>query len=385
MSEIEILPNEIPERLLGAHMPTTGGLHNALLSGKAIGCSAVQLFTGSPKRWHHPPIEAEQAALFQAALAETGIAFTVAHDSYLINLAALDEIAIEKSRTAFREELDRAEALGIPWVVTHMGAHLKAGIDPAIARLIESLRLILDETDALNYRVGIALETTAGQGTGLGATFDELQAVLQGVGAHPRLGVCLDTCHIFVAGYDFRTPETYRETWDEFDRTIGISNLKVIHANDAKKSLGSRVDRHDHLGDGEIGYDAFALLLSDPRLSHIPIIVETPDSETMHEVNLAKLKRLARGEKLQKELLTCTIEVQLFGHYSDFFGGEPFALTLPTGSAICDVALALEAQDARFTDLTQHCRFAQNDEYAALDDTILDGATVAVLPPMSGG
>ena len=385
MNEYENLNENAPERLLGAHMPTTGGLHHALLGGKAIGCSAVQLFTGSPKRWHHPPIAEEQAALFRAALEETGIAFTVAHDSYLINLAALDDAAIEKSRVAFREELDRAESLGIPWVVTHMGAHLKAGIDPAIQRLIESLKRILDQTDALNYKVGIALETTAGQGTGLGATFDELQTVLQGVGAHPRLGVCLDTCHIFVAGYDFRTRETYEKTWDEFDRKIGLSNLKVIHANDAKKPLGSRVDRHDHIGDGEIGFDAFALLLTDPRLCHIPVIVETPESETMHEVNLTKLKRLARGETLQKAPPVYEVIVQLFGHYSDYFGGEPLTLALPSGSSIREVALALEARDARLANLAAHCRFALNDEYVALDDLVSGGATVAVLPPMSGG
>ena len=385
MIEYEKWNENAPERLLGAHMPTTGGLHNALLGGKAIGCSAVQLFTGSPKRWHHPPIAEDQTILFRAALEETGIAFTVAHDSYLINLAALDDIAIEKSRTAFREELDRAESLHIPWVVTHMGAHLKAGIDPAIQRLIESLKLILDETDALHYKVGIALETTAGQGTGLGASFEELETVLQGVGPHPRLGVCLDTCHIFVAGYDFRTPETYEKTWEEFDRRIGLANLKVIHANDAKKPLGSRVDRHDHIGDGEIGFDAFALLLTDPRLSHVPIIVETPESETMHEVNLTKLKRLARGETLQRTPPNCEVTVQLFGHYSDYFGGESLALSLPVGSSIRDIAAALEQKDARLSNLTAHCRFALNDEYAALDDLITDGATVAVLPPMSGG
>ena len=385
MNEDKISAEPFSERLLGAHMPTVGGLHNGLIAGKAIGCSAVQLFTGSPKRWHHPPVTEEQAALFQAALAETGIRFTVAHDSYLINLAALDETAVAKSRAAFREELDRAEALGIPWVVTHMGSHLKAGIEPAIARLIESLKLILNETDHLRYKVGIALETTAGQGTGLGASFEELQAVLEGVGPNPRLGVCLDTCHIFAAGYDFRTPETYTETWNEFERKIGLHRLKVIHANDAKKPLGSRVDRHEHIGEGEIGYAAFTMLLTDPRLAHIPILVETPESETMHEVNLTKLKRLARGETLQKTEPICEITVQFYGHYSDYFGGEPLTLTLPADSTIRDVAAALAARDARLADLEKHCRFALNDEYAALDAPISDGATVAVMPPMSGG
>ena len=259
-----------PARLLGAHMPTTGGLHNSLLAGKAIGCTAVQLFTGSPKRWTHPPVPDEQVALFRETLAETGIAFTVAHDSYLINLAAQNADSLAKSRLAFRQELDRAEQLAIPWVVTHMGAHLKAGVAPAIATLIESLRLVLEDTDKLHYKAGIALETTAGQGTGLGANFEELQEVLQGVGANPRLGVCLDTCHIFVSGYDIRTPEAYRQTWEDFDRKIRLSNLKVIHVNDTKKPLGSRVDRHDHIGEGEIGYDAFAMLLTRSALAAYP-------------------------------------------------------------------------------------------------------------------
>lgn len=283
-------------RLLGAHMPTSGGLNKSLLMGKEIGCSVVQLFTGSPRQWSHPPIAETEIAAFQEAREQTGITFAVAHDSYLINLAAPSAETLERSRNAFRSELDRAESLGLRWVVTHMGAHLNEGEEAAVARLIESLQAVLEETDREGYRVGIALETTAGQGTGLGWRFEQLGTVLNGVGSHPRLGVCLDTCHIFVAGYDIRTKAAYEQTIAEFDRLIGLERLKLIHANDAKKPLGSRVDRHTHIGEGEIGEEAFARLVTDPRLLHIPVLVETPDSETMHAVNLARLQRLACEE-----------------------------------------------------------------------------------------
>ncbi len=262
-----------PERPLGAHMPTAGGLHKSLTAGQLIGCTAVQLFTGSPRQWSHAPLEAETIAAFHRVRAETDIAFTVAHDSYLINLAAPAADVLERSRDAFRGELDRAELLGIPWVVTHMGAHLNAGEEAAVARLVESLKRILEETDRLGYTVGIALETTAGQGTGLGWRFEQIGEVLRGVGEHPRLGVCLDTCHIFVAGYDLRDDAAYAQTWSDFDAQIGIKNLKVIHANDAKKPLGSRVDRHEHIGGGEIGAAAFERLMTDPALAHVPIII----------------------------------------------------------------------------------------------------------------
>ncbi len=280
----------LSRRPIGAHMPTAGGLQTSLIGGKAIGCTAVQLFTSSPKQWASPALKPEVVEAFLAAKEQTGIETTVAHDSYLINLAAPSEEVLEKSRKAFRGELDRAEQIGLSWVVTHMGAHLGQGVESAISRLIQSLTQILAETDSLGYRVGIALETTAGQGTGLGANFEELASVLNGVGPHPRLGVCLDTCHIFVAGYDFRTPETYAETWAKFDAVIGLPRLKIVHVNDAKKPLGSRVDRHEHLGEGEIGEEAFRLLINDPRLFEVPFIVETPDSDEMHRVNVERLR-----------------------------------------------------------------------------------------------
>ncbi len=296
MSDTLVKTDPAP-RLIGAHMPTSGGLHNALTSGKAIGCTAVQLFTKSPKQWFASPPLPEAIEKFRAVRAETGIEFVCAHDSYLINLAAPDPDVMEKSLRAFATELENADALGLSWVVTHMGAHLKQGEDAAYARLIESIKTILDATDTAGYHVGIAMETTAGQGTGLGWQFEQIAHVLQEVGGHPRLGVCLDTCHIFVAGYDLCEPEAYEATITQFDKTIGLNNLKIIHANDAKKPLGSRVDRHEHIGDGEIGAGAFTRLINDPRLTHLPFIVETPESEEMHAVNVQRLREMA-GERV---------------------------------------------------------------------------------------
>jgi deoxyribonuclease-4 len=368
------------DRLLGAHMPTAGGLYKALISGKAIGCTAVQLFTSSPRQWNAPPLKESDIAAFRKAREETGIQLAVAHDSYLINLAAPSEEVLLRSQGAFRAELDRAEQLNLSWLVTHMGAHLDQGEDAAFDRLIASLKHVLDATDGLGYTVGIALETTAGQGTGLGWTFEQLGRVIEGVGHHPRLGVCLDTCHIFVAGYDIRTEETYEATLAAFDKHIGLDRLKVIHANDAKKPLGSRVDRHEHIGQGEIGKEAFARLVTDPRLRCIPVIIETPDSDTMHPVNLSLLQRMVTG---QADLLTIT--VHLFGHYSELCGGEPVELTVTTGATVRDVALLLAERDERLARSVDHCRFAVDEEYAALDTMVTDGCIVAALPPMSGG
>ena len=367
-------------RLLGAHMSTAGGLEKSLLSGKAIGCSVVQLFTSSPRQWHAAPLSEAEIAAFKAAREATGISFVVAHDSYLINLGAPSQEVLERSQQAFRAELDRAEQLGLQWVVTHAGAHLNQGEAEAELRLAESLRKILAETDAAGYRVGIALETTAGQGTGLGWRFEQLGRVIREAGGHTRLGVCLDTCHVFAAGYDLRDAESYDRSFAEFDTRVGLERLKVIHANDSKKPLGSRVDRHEHIGRGEIGMEAFARLVTDPRLLHVPILIETPELETMHKVNLARLKRFALGAPVQMK-----ITVYFFGHYSDYFGGEPLTVQLEDGASVQDLALALAQQDSRLASLERSCRFAVEEEYATLNTPLFHGATVAVLPPMSGG
>jgi deoxyribonuclease-4 len=361
-------------------MPTAGGLHHSLLAGHKIGCTVVQLFSGSPRQWHHPPLSTAAIDAFLAAREETGIRSTVAHDSYLINLAAPDPFVLERSQHAFRGELERAHLLGIPWVVTHMGAHLDQGEAEAVARLIENLKRILDETDQDGITAGVALETTAGQGTGLGWRFEQLGEILQGVGEHPRLGVCLDTCHVFAAGYDLRSPEVYAATLDAFDSTVGLDHLKVIHANDSKKPLGSRLDRHEHIGQGEIGIEAFGRLVTDPRLLRVPIVIETPESETMHAVNLKRLQQLAAGAEASMR-----ISVQFFGHYTDLVGGETLEVTLPVGASVLDLTVALAEHNPRLSGLASHCRFALDDEYTTLDAVVHAGCTVVVLPPMSGG
>lgn len=277
-------------RLLGAHMPTTGGLYRAITSGHEIGCTAVQLFTASPRQWRARPLSDEDISAFARAREETGIDTVISHDSYLINLAAPGEDILQRSREAFLEEMQRAEALNIPWVVTHMGSYLDSSEEEGLAVLGESVHLLLQQTEGM--RVGIALETTAGQGTNLGYRFEHLARIIDMAGGSDRVGVCFDTCHVFVAGYDIRTPETLSATLDEFDRVIGLERLKVIHVNDAKKSLGSRVDRHEHIGEGELGLETFRILLHEPRLAHVPVILETPDPEKMHPVNLQRLKEL---------------------------------------------------------------------------------------------
>ncbi len=275
-------------------MPTNGGLASALTSGAEIGCTAIQLFTANPKQWQHAPLSDDDVESFLSAREATGIAFACAHDSYLINLAAPDQKIHSSSLRAFRREIERAHRLGIPWVVTHMGAHVESGEEAGLERLTRSVRQLLDETDGMS--AGIALETTAGQGTGLGYTFEQLGRVLNGVGEHPRLGVCLDTCHVFAAGYDLTTEEGYLDLWQQFEMLVGLRRLRILHCNDAKKPLGSRVDRHEHIGQGRIGLEPFRWMVNDPKLSGLPFIVETPDAETMHKVNLETLRGLAMTE-----------------------------------------------------------------------------------------
>jgi deoxyribonuclease-4 len=275
----------------GAHMPTAGGLHKSLSSGAKIGCDAVQLFTASPRQWSSPPLDTAKVHAFRRMVDATGIHPLVAHDSYLINLATQDPALLEKSRKAFLAEMTRAEALGLDYVVTHMGAHTGSGEEAGIARLSESLNWLHQQIP--DFRVKVALETTAGQGTCLGGSFDHFPQIFAQVDDVERLRVCLDTCHIFVAGYDIRDAECVKQTLDEFDEKVGLNKLCCIHANDAVKGLGSKTDRHAHIGEGCIGNAGFKALLQDTRLPDgLPIIVETPEAETQHAVNVWHLKRL---------------------------------------------------------------------------------------------
>jgi len=283
--------------LLGAHMSIAGGVDLAPLRGRQVGCRTIQLFTKSSNQWRARPLPPEEIERYRSNLQAYGIAPAVAHDSYLINLASSDADLHQKSMASFLEELERAEALDIPYLVTHPGAHMGAGEEAGLRQAATSIRELLKQTRG--YRVQVVLETTAGQGTSLGHRFEQIAALLDQIGLPERTGVCLDTCHVFAAGYDIRTPDGYAGVLGAFDRILGISHLKVIHLNDSKKELGCRVDRHEHIGKGAIGPGAFHRLLTDARLRGLPMILETPkddDFVTADRQNLQTLRRLVQDD-----------------------------------------------------------------------------------------
>lgn len=281
--------------LFGAHMSIAGGVSVALHQAKEFVCETVQLFTKSPNQWSAKPLAEEEVKLFRKTRKQFKLKFPTAHDSYLINLASPDEALYRKSIEAFVDEIERAETLELDYLVTHPGAHLGSGEDAGIARIVQALDEVHRRCEG--YRVRVLLETTAGQGRTIGHRFEHLSRILEAV-AHPeRLGVCLDTCHVFAAGYDISTEEGYRATFQEFDSVLGLKQLRVFHVNDSLKPLGSRVDRHAALGKGHIGTLAFQLLVNDKRFRKLPMILETPkeegDNDRMDEINLAVLRGLA--------------------------------------------------------------------------------------------
>ncbi|MFN7161666.1 MAG: deoxyribonuclease IV [Fimbriimonadales bacterium] len=270
------------QRLIGAHTSTAGGLQNALYEGKRLGCTAVQIFTASPRQWQPTSVSQEQVEKLQQARAETGIECIVSHAAYLINLASQDADTRRKAYRAYLAELQRCAALGIRYAVVHMGAH--PDFETGMELLIESLRNLLAE---MPEGVCIAMETMAGQGSALCYRFEHFARIYEAL-PDERLVICADSCHLFAAGYDLRTPDTYEAVWETFDRLIGLSRLRVWHLNDSKKPLGARVDRHEHIGEGELGLSAFELILNDKRFEHLPMVIETPD-ENRYAEDLAKL------------------------------------------------------------------------------------------------
>ena len=283
----------MPAQLIGAHMPTGKGLPFALRDGVEIGCTAVQVFTTSPRNWAAKPITNEMAEAFHEAATSTGLGqHTVSHDSYLINLANADEAKRRQAIDGLTRELQRCGVYRIPYVVSHMGAQSDQDEVVALKAVAEAAKEVLAESPD---SVTLLMETTAGQGSSLNSKFEQIAWIIEASGNPDRLAVCLDTCHIFAAGYDIRTPETYEATFAEFDRLVGCDRIKVIHCNDSKKGLGTRVDRHEHLGEGEIGPVAFQCLVKDPRFERTMIVVETPEAETHHKVNVARLWEWARA------------------------------------------------------------------------------------------
>jgi deoxyribonuclease-4 len=274
-------------------MSIAGGVHTAIERGMRIGCTTMQMFVKNNNRWKAKPLTAEEGASYKKLRLESNIAPVVVHDTYLINLCAHDRDILKKSREALKDEFDRSELLGVEYLNFHPGSHMGAGEQDGVKLIAESLNIIHEQTRG--YRVKSVLETTAGQGTALGYRFEQLQRIIELVEERERMAVCVDTCHVFAAGYDIATERGYEQTFEEFDRIIGLGRLAAFHVNDSKRELGSRVDRHEHIGKGRIGKRGFALLMKDERFHAIPKILETPKGPDMKEdvENMKVLRSLA--------------------------------------------------------------------------------------------
>jgi deoxyribonuclease-4 len=262
-------------------MSIAGGFDKAVERARAVESDALQIFTKNQNQWRARAIADDEVVRFRQGCDDSGIKIVVAHDSYLINLASPKDELWEKSIAAFREELERCEILGIPYLVTHPGAYTESSAPEGIARVIAALDRVHSELPG--YNVMTLLETTAGQGTTLGAKFEEIAALRQGVAAPERVGVCFDTCHTFVAGYDCRAPDAYAATMDAFDATIGLANLKAFHFNDTLKELGSKRDRHAQIGKGLIGAGGFWNYMNDSRLDDRAALLETEKGDDLAE------------------------------------------------------------------------------------------------------
>ena len=279
---------------LGAHMSIAGGYYRAAERAAEVSCDCVQLFTKNNNQWRAKEITGVDAERFQDALAEHSIAHPLSHASYLINLASPDKTLWKKSVDAMIVELQRANLLGIPYVVVHPGAYTTSSEAKGIRAIIRALNEIARQTRRLDSIC--LLETTAGQGSCLGHTFEQLARMLDGARDPDRLGVCFDTCHVFAAGYPLATEKEYRATMRAFNRLIGVKQIKAIHLNDSKREFGSRVDRHEHIGKGCLGREPFRNLLGDRRFRKVPMYLETPKGERngkdLDTLNLRTLRRL---------------------------------------------------------------------------------------------
>ena len=286
---------------LGAHMSAAGGLFKAFARGDEAGCDSMLVFTKSNRQWNAKPITDKDVAQYRKAAEKYPHIHPVAvHASYLINIASPDDELWEKSYQALKDEVERAAAFDIPFITFHPGSFVSSDAEAGMARIAKGLKRLLQETAESSPNVTICVETMAGQGTNLGHSFEQLATILNEVGDHDRLGVCFDTCHVFAAGYDIRTPETYAETMAAFDKAIGLDKIKCFHLNDSKHELASNKDRHEHIGEGFIGKSGFANFVNDPRWADHPAHLETPKTEEdddgneieMDPVNLKTLRDL---------------------------------------------------------------------------------------------
>lgn len=285
-----------PKVMLGAHMSIAGGVGNAFLRGQTAGCDTIQIFTKNNNRWESASLKQQDVDAFFENSKQTGIKPVFAHNGYLINLASPKPDLHRKSVEAMQDELERAELLKLPFVVIHPGSHTGDGEENGLKRVAVSIRKLIKETSG--YSVGIALETTAGQGTNLGYAFEQLGWLIEEIG-HERIGVCFDTCHSFTAGYELRTKSGYKETTDLFEEHIGFDKLLAVHLNDSKKEFQSKKDRHEHIGKGTIGLDGFSNVLNDLRFQKVPMVLETPKGPELKEdiENLKVLRGLIKTRR----------------------------------------------------------------------------------------
>ena len=278
-------------KYIGAHVSASGGVENAIKNAQSIGATAFALFTKNQRQWLAAPLSGGQIETFRRLMSEAGYAASqiLPHDSYLINLGHPDEDGLQKSRESFFEEMRRCELLGLDRLNFHPGSHLnRISTEGSLDRIAESINMALERTSG----VTAVIENTAGQGSNLGFDFEHLAYIIDRVEDKSRVGVCIDTCHSFAAGYDLRTKEACDNTFAEFDRIVGFNYLRGMHLNDAMRPLGSRIDRHSPLGEGEIGWECFRYIMEDSRFDNIPLILETPNEEIWSE-EIAKLKAFA--------------------------------------------------------------------------------------------
>lgn len=278
--------------LIGAHTSAAGGVHNALFEGQKIGATTIQFFTSNQKQWKGRVFTESELDLWFKALEETQMKSVMSHDSYLINLGSPDPELLAKSRQAFSDELNRCHQLKVAFLNFHPGAATKESREACLDKIVESLLLL--EKQAGEGHTRLLLECTAGQGSAVGYRFEELAYILERVKKKIPIGVCIDTCHAFAAGYDLRTPESIDATLKEFDAVVGLEHLYAFHLNDSAKGLGSRVDRHKPLGEGEIGIECFSYLMRDSRTRHLPKYLETPDGPPLWVKEIALLRSLSR-------------------------------------------------------------------------------------------
>ena len=294
VSDGKLTPLQLPKGvLLGAHTSTSGGVAQSVVRAQACGFTAAQIFVKNNKQWFAPPLSDTEAAEFRAARKASGIYF-FAHNSYLVNLASQDPEMFATSVKAMTAEVERAEALDLPFIVMHPGSHGGAGEEAGLKRIVQGLDEIVKATPG--FRCKMALEITAGQGKALGYRLEHLAFLMEKVSDEKRFGICLDTAHLYAAGYNLKTREGYESTVLQIDKLLGAKHVLGLHLNDSKVPLGKRVDRHEHLGQGEIGLDCFKWIVQDKRWASTPKVLETPKSEDMHEdiENLTKLASYLR-------------------------------------------------------------------------------------------